>query len=187
MKLMEMQGGVSQGCQTLNTEPLQETCKFPLLKVSLGFLKILPWGDNYLLLLLPPVKSQCCDLFSLFPQEMLTFQQKLENGAGFAPEEQPQHHRGEQELGHVLISCWESPRETVLGFMEQLTWVCTSSVFQQEPPVYFPVEHRPFSGDATAAGDDVPALPGAEGQVSTSSLTSGSPLQVLLDTTNLLL
>lgn len=44
-----------------------ENMQVPSLESLTWFFKILPWGDNYLLLLLPPVKSQCHDLFSLFP------------------------------------------------------------------------------------------------------------------------
>lgn len=86
---------------------------------------------------------------------MLTFQQKMENTAVLL---QRSSHNivGKGELGHVLTSCWESPWEMMLGFMKQLTLPCTSLVFQQGTPVYFPPEDRPFSWGTTAA--DQPSM-----------------------------
>lgn len=67
MKLMEMKVAAPQGCQTLSMEPPRKVCKLPLLKISLGCLKFCPGVIITVLLFLLPVKSQCHDLFSLFP------------------------------------------------------------------------------------------------------------------------
>lgn len=100
----------------------------------------------------------------------------------FSSEEQPQHCRqgGAWTCPHLLLGI---PMRTELGFMIRLTSVCSGLVFQQETPVNSPQKTDPSQGQHSSRPtcSAVPALPGAEGHVGTSSLTSGSPLQVVLD------
>lgn len=143
MKPVEMKVAASQGCQTWSMECPWKACKLPLLKILLGFLKFCPGAVITKLLLLPPVKSQCRDLFSLFPQKMLTFQQELENPTVLL-QKSSRNTAGKQELG-----CLPPPGLALrvslrygTGVSEQLALLSRSLVFQQETCIFFFFPYR---------------------------------------------